>query len=90
MPGDGQFRRGTLAPEGVGAAIDGVLDKREFSREWIWPNVPPAGSTTSVLITTLFTDPQRRGRGTQGIFSLRKKNSAPLRPCVEISEECSR
>ena len=28
--------------KGVGAAIDGVLDKREFSREWIWPNVPPA------------------------------------------------
>jgi phosphatidylethanolamine/phosphatidyl-N-methylethanolamine N-methyltransferase len=27
---------------GVGAAIDGVLREREFSREWIWPNVPPA------------------------------------------------
>jgi phospholipid N-methyltransferase len=26
----------------VGAAIDGVLGQREFSREWIWPNVPPA------------------------------------------------
>ena len=28
--------------KGVGAAIDGVLGQREFSREWIWPNVPPA------------------------------------------------
>lgn len=26
----------------VGAAIDGVLRDREFAREWIWPNVPPA------------------------------------------------
>jgi phospholipid N-methyltransferase len=28
--------------KGVGAAIDGVLGQREFAREWIWPNVPPA------------------------------------------------
>jgi phospholipid N-methyltransferase len=28
--------------KGVGAAIDGVLGQREFSREWVWPNVPPA------------------------------------------------
>jgi len=26
----------------VGAAIDGVLGEREFAREWVWPNVPPA------------------------------------------------
>jgi phospholipid N-methyltransferase len=26
----------------VGAAIDGLLEEREFAREWIWPNVPPA------------------------------------------------
>ena len=26
----------------VGEAIDGVLTEREFAREWIWPNVPPA------------------------------------------------
>jgi phosphatidylethanolamine/phosphatidyl-N-methylethanolamine N-methyltransferase len=26
----------------VGAAIDDVLGEREFSREWVWPNVPPA------------------------------------------------
>ena len=26
----------------VGAAIDGVLCQREFAREWVWPNVPPA------------------------------------------------
>jgi phosphatidylethanolamine/phosphatidyl-N-methylethanolamine N-methyltransferase len=28
--------------KGVGAAIDGVLGQREFAREWVWPNVPPA------------------------------------------------
>ena len=28
--------------KGVGAAIDGVLGEREFAREWVWPNVPPA------------------------------------------------
>jgi phospholipid N-methyltransferase len=28
--------------KGVGAAIDSVLGQREFSREWVWPNVPPA------------------------------------------------
>ena len=26
----------------VGATIDGVLGQREFAREWVWPNVPPA------------------------------------------------
>ena len=26
----------------VGAAIEAVLGQREFAREWIWPNVPPA------------------------------------------------
>jgi phospholipid N-methyltransferase len=26
----------------VGATIDGVLCEREFAREWVWPNVPPA------------------------------------------------
>jgi phosphatidylethanolamine/phosphatidyl-N-methylethanolamine N-methyltransferase len=26
----------------VGAAIDNLLGQREFSREWVWPNVPPA------------------------------------------------
>jgi phosphatidylethanolamine/phosphatidyl-N-methylethanolamine N-methyltransferase len=26
----------------VGAAIDGLLGEREFAREWVWPNVPPA------------------------------------------------
>ena len=26
----------------VGEAIDGVLSEREFAREWVWPNVPPA------------------------------------------------
>ncbi len=26
----------------VGAAIDSLLEEREFTREWIWPNVPPA------------------------------------------------
>jgi phosphatidylethanolamine/phosphatidyl-N-methylethanolamine N-methyltransferase len=28
--------------KGVGTAIDGVLGDREFAREWVWPNVPPA------------------------------------------------
>jgi len=28
--------------KGVGAAIDSVLGQREFAREWVWPNVPPA------------------------------------------------
>ena len=28
--------------KGVGAAIDGILGEREFAREWVWPNVPPA------------------------------------------------
>jgi len=27
---------------GVGAAIEAMLRQREFAREWIWPNVPPA------------------------------------------------
>jgi len=26
----------------VGETIDGVLSQREFAREWVWPNVPPA------------------------------------------------
>jgi len=26
----------------VGRAINGALEKREFHREWVWPNVPPA------------------------------------------------
>jgi phosphatidylethanolamine/phosphatidyl-N-methylethanolamine N-methyltransferase len=26
----------------VGDAIDAVLSQREFAREWVWPNVPPA------------------------------------------------
>jgi phosphatidylethanolamine/phosphatidyl-N-methylethanolamine N-methyltransferase len=26
----------------VGEAIDAVLSEREFAREWVWPNVPPA------------------------------------------------
>jgi phosphatidylethanolamine/phosphatidyl-N-methylethanolamine N-methyltransferase len=26
----------------VGAVVDGVLGEREFLREWVWPNVPPA------------------------------------------------
>ena len=26
----------------VGEAIDGVLGEREFAREWVWVNVPPA------------------------------------------------
>ena len=37
----------STAPErdrlrGVGAAIEAMLGQREFAREWIWPNVPPA------------------------------------------------
>ena len=28
--------------KGVGQAIASVLDEREFAREWVWPNVPPA------------------------------------------------
>jgi phospholipid N-methyltransferase len=28
--------------KGVGEAIDGVLGEREFGREWVWVNVPPA------------------------------------------------
>jgi phosphatidylethanolamine/phosphatidyl-N-methylethanolamine N-methyltransferase len=28
--------------KGVGDAIDGVLGEKEFAREWVWPNVPPA------------------------------------------------
>ena len=28
--------------KGVGDAIDGVLGEREFAREWVWVNVPPA------------------------------------------------
>jgi phospholipid N-methyltransferase len=28
--------------EGVGQAIQDMLGQREFAREWIWPNVPPA------------------------------------------------
>jgi phospholipid N-methyltransferase len=28
--------------KGVGDAIDRVLGQREFAREWVWPNVPPA------------------------------------------------
>jgi phosphatidylethanolamine/phosphatidyl-N-methylethanolamine N-methyltransferase len=28
--------------QGVGEAIDGVLGEREFAREWVWVNVPPA------------------------------------------------
>jgi len=27
---------------GVGVAIETMLGQREFAREWIWPNVPPA------------------------------------------------
>jgi phosphatidylethanolamine/phosphatidyl-N-methylethanolamine N-methyltransferase len=26
----------------VGEAIDALLGEREFAREWVWPNVPPA------------------------------------------------
>ena len=37
----------SLGPErdrlkGVGEAIEGVLGEREFAREWVWVNVPPA------------------------------------------------
>jgi phosphatidylethanolamine/phosphatidyl-N-methylethanolamine N-methyltransferase len=37
----------SLGPErarlrGVGDAIERVLGEREFAREWVWPNVPPA------------------------------------------------
>ena len=28
--------------KGVGAAIEGMLGEREFAREWVWVNVPPA------------------------------------------------
>ena len=28
--------------KGVGEAIEGVLGQREFAREWVWVNVPPA------------------------------------------------
>jgi phospholipid N-methyltransferase len=28
--------------KGVGQAIQGVLGEREFAREWVWVNVPPA------------------------------------------------
>jgi phosphatidylethanolamine/phosphatidyl-N-methylethanolamine N-methyltransferase len=28
--------------KGVGETIEGVLGEREFAREWVWPNVPPA------------------------------------------------
>jgi phospholipid N-methyltransferase len=28
--------------KGVGDAIEGVLGQREFAREWVWVNVPPA------------------------------------------------
>jgi phosphatidylethanolamine/phosphatidyl-N-methylethanolamine N-methyltransferase len=28
--------------KGVGEAIEGMLGKREFAREWVWVNVPPA------------------------------------------------
>lgn len=28
--------------KGVGDAIEGVLGEREFAREWVWVNVPPA------------------------------------------------
>jgi phospholipid N-methyltransferase len=28
--------------KGVGEAIDDVIGRREFAREWVWPNVPPA------------------------------------------------
>lgn len=37
----------SLGPErdrlkGVGEAIEGMLGEREFAREWVWVNVPPA------------------------------------------------
>jgi phospholipid N-methyltransferase len=28
--------------KGVGEALDGLLGEREFAREWVWVNVPPA------------------------------------------------
>lgn len=28
--------------KGVGDAIDGLLGEKEFAREWVWANVPPA------------------------------------------------
>ena len=28
--------------KGVGEAIEGMLGEREFAREWVWVNVPPA------------------------------------------------
>jgi len=28
--------------KGVGNAIEGILGEREFAREWVWVNVPPA------------------------------------------------
>lgn len=28
--------------KGVGEAIEGLLGEKEFAREWVWPNVPPA------------------------------------------------
>jgi phosphatidylethanolamine/phosphatidyl-N-methylethanolamine N-methyltransferase len=28
--------------KGVGEAIEDVLGEKEFAREWVWPNVPPA------------------------------------------------
>jgi phosphatidylethanolamine/phosphatidyl-N-methylethanolamine N-methyltransferase len=28
--------------KGVGEAIEGMLGEKEFAREWVWPNVPPA------------------------------------------------
>jgi phospholipid N-methyltransferase len=28
--------------KGVGEAIERILREREFAREWVWPNVPPA------------------------------------------------
>jgi phosphatidylethanolamine/phosphatidyl-N-methylethanolamine N-methyltransferase len=28
--------------KGVGEAIEEILGEREFAREWVWPNVPPA------------------------------------------------
>jgi len=28
--------------KGVGEAIEGILGEKEFAREWVWPNVPPA------------------------------------------------
>jgi len=31
-----------LRLKGVGELIDTVLGEKEFAREWVWPNVPPA------------------------------------------------